>query len=236
MQEGRKLKILSSDDDEGIRALLFSLLTEHGHEVEFAKNSDEVFKNLGRTKYDLLILDVNIPEINGYKIAEKISSNITNRPRILIFTARDIEEERFQFASCGADAILRKGSSCEEIMREIETLFTESPALKMPDGSDITPKAMKQPELRDDTIKKSQNRLNDDLQFCLSRLTQFEDQMTVKNLRYEEFIRDLLREKQRTEKNYLEFKRIEAEVLKLKNWGYAISALAVFALTRSLFQ
>jgi DNA-binding response OmpR family regulator len=91
----RPLRILSSDDDESIRALLFSLLTEHGHEVEFAKSSDEVFKNLGRAKYDLLILDVNTPGMNGYKVSEKISTNIINRPKILIFTARDIKAEEF---------------------------------------------------------------------------------------------------------------------------------------------
>lgn len=107
----RKLRILSSDDDEGIRALLFSLLTENGHEVEFARCSDEIFKNLGRTKYDLLILDVNTPGINGYKVAEKISENITNRPKILIFTARDIKTEELQFVLSGADAIVQKGAS-----------------------------------------------------------------------------------------------------------------------------
>ena len=235
----RHLRILSSDDDEGIRALLYSLLTEHGHEVEFARDSDEVFKNLGRTKYDLLILDVNTPGINGYKVAEKIAGNITNRPRILIFTARNIRDEELQFVTCGADAIIRKGAPCDEIMNAIDTLFSESEAAK-PSGSGSTPsnEGAGQPMPEPHPLEKAQEsrkKLNEDLHYCLSKITQVEDSINLKNLRYEEFIRDLLKEKQRTEKNYLEFKRIEDEVIKLKNWGYAVIAMASLAVMRSFF-
>ncbi|MDA8132877.1 MAG: response regulator [Elusimicrobia bacterium] len=219
----RRLKILSSDDDEGIRAFLFSLLAEQGHEVEFARDSDEVFKNLGRSRYDLLILDVNTPGLNGYKVAEKITSNIVNRPKILIFTARDIEEENFQFVVSGADAVLRKGASCERILEEIERMFPTQPAPPDPAQPPAAPE------------EKKRKKINEDLEFCLSRLTQVEDGIAAKNMRYEEFIRDLLREKQRTERNYLEFKRIEAEVLRMKSWGYALATVAILALIKALF-
>ena len=235
----RHLKIHPSDDDEGIRALLYSLLTEHGHEVEFARDSDEVFKNLGRTKYDLLILDVNTPGMNGYKVAEKISGNIINRPRILIFTTRNIRDEELQFVTCGADAIIRKGAPCDEIMNAIDTLFRESGTVKPPgSGSASSSEGAGQPMPEPQPLEKAQEsrkKLNEDIHYCLSKITQIEDSISLKNLRYEEFIRDLLKEKQRTEKNYLEFKRIEDEVIKLKNWGYAVTAVAVMAIARSLF-
>lgn len=235
----RHLRILSSDDDEGIRALLFSLLTEQGHEVEFAKDGDEVFKNLGRAKYDLLILDVNTPGINGYKVAEKISGNIINRPKIMIFTARDINEEKMQFTLSGADAIIRKGAPYDEIMSVIEDLFGAREAIRPhtphksppPQGADL-PMKETPPQMKP---SRTNEMGNEDLQYCLSKMTQVEDLINMKNMRYEEFIRDLLKEKQRTEKNYLEFKRIEEEVVKLKNWGYAVAAVAVLAMMRSLF-
>ncbi|HCC48753.1 MAG TPA: hypothetical protein DEQ38_11650 [Elusimicrobia bacterium] len=217
------LKILSCDDDENIRAFLYSLLTEHGYDIEFARDSNEVFKNLGRAKYDLLILDVNTPGLNGYKVAEKISENIINRPRILIFTARNIEDERLQFVTCGADAILRKGAPCDRILGTIAELFSKGVNSPMQENP------------RREEPRKPEEQIAKDLQYCISRVTQVEDSITLKNLRYEEFIRDLLREKQRTEKNYLEFKRIETEVMKMKNWGYAVAALSVMAIMRAFF-
>ena len=235
----RHLRILSSDDDEGIRALLFSLLTEDGHEVEFARDSDEVFKNLGRAKYDLLILDVNTPGLNGYKVAEKISGNINNRPKILIFTARDIKEEELQFTLSGADAIIRKGAPCDAIMRAIGELFGAEEAIRphvtdTARAGEVTEPPMTDAQPREKNGKTNE-KMNEDLQYCLSKVTQVEDLITLKNLRYEEFIRDLLKEKQRTEKNYIEFKRIEEEVVKLKNWGYAVTAVAGMAIVRSFF-
>lgn len=218
------LKILTCDDDESIRAFLYSLLTEHGHHVEFARDSNEVFKNLGRAKYDLLILDVNTPGLNGYKVAEKISENITNRPRILIFTARYVENERLQFVTCGADAILRKGASCDGILGTIAELFSKGAHNPMQENP------------RREEPRKPEEQMEKDLEYCIARVTQVEDSITLKNLRYDEFIRDLLREKQRTEKNYLEFKRIETEVMKMKNWGYAVAAVSALAIMRSFFN
>ena len=234
----RRLRILSSDDDEGIRALLFNLLTEAGHEVEFAKDSDEVFKNLGRARYDLLILDVNTPGLNGYKVAEKISGNIINRPKFLIFTARNIQEEKAEFAVCGADAIISKGTPCDKIMSVIGDLFSERETPPPDSRTNPSRQGTEAPMQETQAQLKSPNthdKMNEDLQLCLFKMTMVEDLINLKNMRYEEFIRDLLKEKQRTEKNYLEFKRIEEEVVKLKNWGYAVTAAAALAVIRSFF-
>lgn len=228
----RPLKILSSDDDEGIRWFLFGLLTEHGHDVEFARDSDEVFKNLGHAKYDLLILDVNTPGINGYKVAEKITNNIINRPKILIFTARNTGEEQFQFVSSGADAVIQKGAPCDAIIRTINDLcdpYTAAPPAK--NSIKEQPPMPKPLNIHEEVNKK----INEDLKYCITKIAHVEDDITLKNLRYEQFIRDLLKEKQRTEKNYLEFKRIESEVLKLKNLGYAVTAIAVLAVLKAFF-
>lgn len=235
----KTLKILSSDDDVNIRTLLFSLLAEQGHHVEFARDGDEVFKHLGRTRYDLLILDVNIPGLNGYKVAQKITGNITNRPKILIFTGRNIEDERLQFVTCGADAILHKGTSCKNILETIEELFPETMQRSTPDTSgddnhdtaDIPYREIPPKEAAPGRSEKMEK----DLQYCISRVSQAEDNFNLKTLRYEEFIRDLLKEKQRTEKNYLELKHLETDVIKIKNWLYALAAVTVLTVLRAFF-
>lgn len=228
----RQLKILSSDDEEGIRTLLFSLLTEHGHTVEFARDSDEVFKSLGRTRYDLLILDVNTPGINGYKVAEKITNNLINRPKIIIFTARNTAAEQFQYVSSGADAVIQKGAPCDVIIQTINDLCGQATAAPpAPDNIKEQPPMPENLNIHKDVNKK----INEDLKYCIAKIAHVEDDITLKNLRYEGFIRDLLKEKQRTEKNYLEFKRIEGEVLKLKSMGYAITVVAVLSLLKAYF-
>jgi hypothetical protein len=78
-------------------------------------------------------------------------------------------------------------------------------------------------------------KLSEELRDCQARLTRMEDTINTKGLRYEEFIRDLLREKQRTEKNYLEFRRIEDEVARLKVFFYITAAMSLVAVIRALF-
>ncbi|MFA6435387.1 MAG: response regulator [Elusimicrobiales bacterium] len=121
------LKILSTDDDPNIRALLWHMLTDAGHTVEFAKDGDEVFTRLATKRYDLVVLDVNMPKMNGYKVSELIHSKMAIPPKIIIFTGRDLEKERLQFMCSGADAILSKGTGNEKLIQTIDDLFRKNP-------------------------------------------------------------------------------------------------------------
>ncbi len=221
-----RLKILASEDDEGVRSFLSSLLTEHGHEVEFASDSDDVFRRLGRTRFDLLILDVQAPGLDGYAVAGKISANISNRPKMLIFTGGDVDSERHRFYACGADALVRKGVPCAELLSAVDALF-RPPARTA--AADAAPAQAPAPAPAPRRLSTAGTR-QDELAGLAAKLSRLEEQLAARNQRYEEFIRDLLREKQRTEKNYLEFRRVDAEVARLKRWVYAAGAAAAAAL------
>lgn len=123
------LHVLSTDDDANIRELLWHMLEDAGHTVEFAKDGEEVFKRLSEKKYDLVILDVNMPKMNGYKVSELIHKKISNPPRIIIFTGRDLQKERLQFMCSGADAILSKGIDNDKLIRTVEDLFLKKQEL-----------------------------------------------------------------------------------------------------------
>lgn len=69
----------------------------------------------------------------------------------------------------------------------------------------------------------------------MEQITRIEDQMNLKNLRYEDFIRELIREKQRAEAHYREFKSMESDVLRMKGWIYALAACAVLAAVKAFF-
>jgi len=122
------LQVLSTDDDSGIRALLWSMLSDAGHSVEFAKDGEEVFERLAVKRYDLVILDVNMPKMNGYKVSELMHDKLPNPPKVIIFTGRDLEKERLQFVCSGADAILNKGTGNDKLIETIEELFAAKTA------------------------------------------------------------------------------------------------------------
>lgn len=133
--EGLRLNILSTDDDSNIRELLWHMLTDSGHTVEFARDGEEVFRRLAVKNYDLVILDVNMPKMNGYKVSELLHDKLPNPPRVIIFTGRDLEKERLQFVCSGADAILNKGTGNDQLIQTIEELFpgkSEQPAAEAP--------------------------------------------------------------------------------------------------------
>jgi CheY-like chemotaxis protein len=119
----RRLQILSSEDDPGVRTILARLLTGEGHEVEFAGNSEALFKLLGKRTWDLVILDVNVPGMNGYQIAQEICSRYTdNRPKMLLFTGRDMQAEKAQVTLSGVDAVLEKGTPLPLLIETVNRL------------------------------------------------------------------------------------------------------------------
>lgn len=122
-----RLNILSTDDDSGIRVLLWNMLSDDGHNVDFAKDGEEVFKRLAVKNYDLVILDVNMPKMNGYKVSELLHEKLHNPPKVIIFTGRNIEDERLQFVCSGADAILNKGTGNTKLLETIDGLFKQAP-------------------------------------------------------------------------------------------------------------
>lgn len=122
-----RLNILSTDDDSNMRALLWHMLSEEGHSVEFAKDGEEVFKRLAAKKYDLIILDVNMPRMNGYKVSKLLHEKLPNPPKVIIFTGRDLEQEKLQFVCSDADAILNKGVGNDKLIQTIEKLFGGKP-------------------------------------------------------------------------------------------------------------
>ena len=136
---GLALNILSTDDDSNIRTLLWHMLTDAGHTVDFARDGEEVFARLAAKKYDLVVLDVNMPKMNGYKVSELLHDKLPKPPKVIIFTGRDLEKERMQFVCSGADAILNKGTGNDKLIRTIEGLFFVKPEKPAPAENVFTP-------------------------------------------------------------------------------------------------
>lgn len=102
-------RILIADDDAELARLISHDLTRHGFEVSVAETGTEALR-LGRAeRWDLVLLDVMMPEIDGYHIAEELTKHLGDKcPKIIIITCRDVSKEQGVALMSGATAAIQK--------------------------------------------------------------------------------------------------------------------------------
>lgn len=85
--EGEGRRILVIDDDIAIRVLLQAVLTRMKLEVDLAEDGQDGLARLNGGQYDLILLDLMMPRMNGYEFLDAVSKKATVRPHIIVFTA-----------------------------------------------------------------------------------------------------------------------------------------------------
>lgn len=116
------LKVLCADDDEDTRGMLEELLGGDGHRLEFVEDGDSANEKLKSEAYDLVILDVVMPGMNGYQVAEQVTAR-EDRPRVVLFTGNPSSAEALQFSASNADVTLRKGMDLRLFLSTVYGLF-----------------------------------------------------------------------------------------------------------------
>lgn len=117
------IKILFADDDLKYSMLLKSFLQQHGYDVTYAGNGKKAWEQFPEVKPDLVLLDINMPEMDGYEVAERIR---TIAPKVLIFflTDRTEKNDRLKGFSLKANDYLAKPFYPEELLARIEERFS----------------------------------------------------------------------------------------------------------------
>ena len=118
-----KKKILLVDDDPGIRQILVRLLTEENFVVLTAANGVEALVLNASAKFDLVLLDLNMPVKNGWETFEQMSADNPLLPIILI-TARP--GQFFPALASGVGALLEKPLDFTKLFQTIHELLEES--------------------------------------------------------------------------------------------------------------
>lgn len=113
--------ILVVDDDDRIRTLLKRFLQERGFRVSTAPNADKAQATLNSLAFDLLVLDVMMPGMNGFELTEAVRQH-SDTP-ILLLTARGEAEDRIRGLSLGADDYLAKPFEPEELVLRINAIL-----------------------------------------------------------------------------------------------------------------
>jgi DNA-binding response OmpR family regulator len=116
------MKILLVEDDRKLARALTNLLEEDGHTVEVAHDGERGLE-LGReNKYDVVVLDVMLPLMDGVEVCRTLRANDIDTP-ILMLTARTAIPDRVQGLDAGADDYLAKPFAFEEFLARVRALL-----------------------------------------------------------------------------------------------------------------
>ncbi len=134
--------ILVAEDDAAIRRVLADSLASAGYEVRTAPNGRAALEVLLSSPVDLALLDVNMPEISGFKLLRMMQKECPGIPSIILTACGD-EQDRVKGLQLGADDYVVKPFSIAELMARIAAVLRRSPGrqlavaqvLKFPGGT-----------------------------------------------------------------------------------------------------
>jgi two-component system alkaline phosphatase synthesis response regulator PhoP len=121
----QKHSILLVEDEEHLHEALKLNLEMEGYEVDSAFDGGEALKKIQSAHYDLLILDIMLPSLDGFSITERMRLN-NNLTPILILSAKNTSANRVQGLKLGADDYLTKPFNLEELLLRVAKLIQKN--------------------------------------------------------------------------------------------------------------
>jgi two-component system, OmpR family, copper resistance phosphate regulon response regulator CusR len=123
------MRVLVVEDETAIAAFVRQGLTEAGYAVDLAGDGGEALEWAAIAPYDVIVLDVMLPGIDGLAVCVELRRRGMPTP-ILMLTARDAIEDRVTGLDCGADDYLVKPFAFAELLARIRALLRREPAMK----------------------------------------------------------------------------------------------------------
>jgi CheY-like chemotaxis protein len=115
-------KILVADDEEELLELIKLSLEGAGHDVTAVKNGKIATEKARQNKYDIVILDVMMPIMDGYHAAREIVQD-RNAPPVLLLTSRDFDQDQSAIKGSGASAFLSKPFEVGELLKTVQDII-----------------------------------------------------------------------------------------------------------------
>ncbi|HCH68574.1 MAG: response regulator transcription factor [Clostridiales bacterium] len=115
-------KLLIVDDESAIRTLIVKYATYEGYEVEEAENGMQAVEKCKKEDYSLVILDIMMPELDGFSAGREIKKLHPNLP-IILLSARGEEYDRINGFEIGADDYVVKPFSPKELMLRVSAIL-----------------------------------------------------------------------------------------------------------------
>ena len=117
-----KKKILLCEDDESLGMLLCEYLIAKGYDCDLCPDGEAGFHAFLRTKYDMCVLDVMMPKMDGFTLAKEIRQINDDTP-IIFLTAKNLREDVVDGFKIGADDYITKPFSMEELVLRMEAVL-----------------------------------------------------------------------------------------------------------------
>jgi len=121
----RPISILIVEDEEAIRSGLIDVLVFHGYETDSAATGPEGLEKALTGKFDLILLDIMLPGMDGYEICNEIRARDRDQP-IIMLTAKTSDEEIIQGLKLGADDYVAKPFSIQQLVLRVEAVLRRS--------------------------------------------------------------------------------------------------------------
>jgi len=117
------IKVLLVEDEEDIRRLIKRKLEAEGHIVTEAENGMSALRMIERDRPDIILLDIMLPELDGYEVCRKIKGDYRYRDiPVVMVTCKAADYEILEGKEAGADRYLTKPFNLEDLIEAVEEL------------------------------------------------------------------------------------------------------------------
>lgn len=125
MSEPKDISILYVEDDVNLGFVVKDFLEDKGYKVQHCVDGDEAIQKFGNGSYHLCILDIMLPNKDGFEVAEFIRKVDTTVP-IIFLSAKSLNDDKIRGLKLGADDYITKPFSTEEFLLRVENLLKRS--------------------------------------------------------------------------------------------------------------
>jgi DNA-binding response OmpR family regulator len=123
---GKKHRVLIVEDEDNIAIALDYLMSREGYDHDRIANGADALAAIRKTRPDLVLLDVMLPEVSGYEICQEVRADESLRDvKILMMTARGSALERRKGLALGADGFIAKPFELKELRAEVHRLLQQ---------------------------------------------------------------------------------------------------------------
>jgi len=125
------MRILIVEDDDVLGSGLMRILQAEGYAVDLMPRGEQAVLAAGRERFDLVILDVGLPGIDGFEVLRRLRGDAQRMP-VLVLTARDTVDDRVHGLDLGADDYMAKPFAMPELVARVRALIRRSQAQSGP--------------------------------------------------------------------------------------------------------
>ena len=128
-----EFKILLVEDDEALRFIVKDNLEQNNYNVQDAEDGEIALQLFSENNYDLILLDVMLPKVDGFQVAKRIRKTNEQIP-IIFLTARSMTEDKIMGLTIGGDDYIPKPFSMEELLLKIRIFLKRSQSQPVNNG------------------------------------------------------------------------------------------------------